>query len=405
MRIAIYHNLLSGGAKRALHEEVIRLSPEHEIDVYTLSSANHQFADLRAYVDNHHIYNFTPLPLMKSPFGRLNQAIRLVDLLRLRRINRKIARDINMKGYDVCYVNPCQYETSPSLLRYLNGLPSVYFCQEPLRRLYEEHPGRPYDESDSAFRRTVDRIDPLIASYHSVLKQTDRSNLLSADEVLVNSQFVQHAVNKIYNRDPVVCYLGIDNEWFTPTQEKKGDFVLSVGSLTPLKGFDFLIEALSLIPEESRPLLVIASNFQNPPEKAYLEELAQSCGVDLVLEGNVDEERLLQLYNQARITVYAAIREPFGLVPVESMACGTPVVAVRDGGVQETVLDGKTGYLVQRDPEEFANAVQHLLSNPDLAEDFGRNGIDHVRQNWTWENAISTLEEQFKKVRIDSHVN
>jgi glycosyltransferase involved in cell wall biosynthesis len=264
---------------------------------------------------------------------------------------------------------------------------------------------RPYDETDSALRKTIDRFDPLIASYHSVLKSTDSKNLQSANQVLVNSQFVQNSVNKIYNRDPVVCYLGIDIDWFKPTQEEKKNFVLSVGSLTPLKGFDFLIEALSKIPQEIRPQLIIASNFQNPPEKHYLEQLARTHKVDLVLEGNVDEDRLLQLYNQARITVYAAIREPFGLVPVESMACGTPVVAVRDGGVQETVLDGQTGYLVQRDPEEFAYAVQHLLSTPDLANEFGKNGIEHVRQNWTWENAISTLEEQFKKANQDTNVH
>lgn len=145
------------------------------------------------------------------------------------------------------------------------------------------------------------------------------------------------------------------------------------------------------MPENTRPVLVIASNFQNPPERGLIQ-FAREKRVELKLEGNISEERLVQLYSQAKITVYASIREPFGLVPVESMSCGTAVVAVRDGGVQETVVDEKTGILVDRDPKQFSVAINRLLSNPSQAEEFGRNGRKNVLQNWTWEKAINTLE-------------
>ena len=197
---------------------------------------------------------------------------------------------------------------------------------------------------------------------------------------------------EIYQVDAQVCYHGIDAEWFRPLPEEKQNFVLSVGSLTPLKGFDFLIEAVSRVPKQIRPQLVIASNFQNPPEKEYLNHLALEKDVELILEGNVSEERLLQLYNQAKIIVYAAIREPFGLVPVEAMACETAVVTVRDGGVQETVLNDQTGFLVERDSLEFSRAIQDLLSNSERRQKFGQKGREEVLQKWTWEKAISSLD-------------
>ncbi len=143
---------------------------------------------------------------------------------------------------------------------------------------------------------------------------------------------------------------------------------------------------------------MIASNFQNPPERDYLLQLAERLDVELILSGNVTEERLRELYNEALVTVYAPIREPFGLVSLESMACGTPVVGVREGGLTETIIPGETGYTVERDPRAFAGAVQALLADPGLARQLGSNGRSHVLENWTWDQAVKTLEGHFEAV-------
>jgi glycosyltransferase involved in cell wall biosynthesis len=179
---------------------------------------------------------------------------------------------------------------------------------------------------------------------------------------------------------------------FQPLDLPKESVLLSVGSLTPLKNFDFLIKALGALPVNRRPALWIASNFQNPPERAFLENLAQQLEVELKLLGNISDAELVRLYNTASITVYAPIREPFGLVPLESMACGTPVVAVAEGGMQETILNGTTGYLVERSVEQFSEAVLTLLENQSMAEEMGAAGRQHVLQHWTWDNAAERLE-------------
>ena len=110
MRIASYHNLPSGGAKRSLYEETKGLVERHTIDVFTLSTANLDFADLRPIVNNHKVYDFEPAGLLESPFGRLNQAIRIINLRRVRSLAQQITADIEAGGYDVLYVNPCQFE-------------------------------------------------------------------------------------------------------------------------------------------------------------------------------------------------------------------------------------------------------------------------------------------------------
>jgi glycosyltransferase involved in cell wall biosynthesis len=393
MKIAVYHNLPSGGAKRALLEFTSRMSGRHHLDVFSLTSADHGFADLRPFVHKYRTFEFRPLPLMQSPFGRINNGARILDLFRLARVNRSVARKIDASGYDVAFVHPCRFENSPSVISELGRIPTVFYCQEPLRVLYEETPPRPYLTRHAARRKHLDRLDPLPGLHRAFLKKRDRSNLLRAGAVLVNSEFSRDNIRNTYGVRPLVSYLGVDIEKFKPRAIGKERILLSVGSMTPLKGFDFLVRATALIPEEKRPPLCIISNFENPPERKYMEDLSTELRVDLRLAGNVDEEGLVGLYNRAIAVVYAPIREPFGLVPIEAMACGTPVVAVREGGVPESVLHEQTGFLTDRDPEVFARAVEGLLDDPTLAEEFGRNAREHVVRHWSWERATATVEK------------
>jgi len=131
MRIALYHNLTSGGAKRTLSEAAKRLAQLYHVEVYSLTSANHRFADLRPHAAGYHVFDFSPFPQFGSPFGRLNQVGRIIDLLRLRIVGRKVAWKIDQGNYDVVLAHPCQLETRPSVLSYLQNVPAVYYCHEP----------------------------------------------------------------------------------------------------------------------------------------------------------------------------------------------------------------------------------------------------------------------------------
>ena len=393
MRIALFFNVPSGGAKRTIYEAIKRLSTRHHIDVFTFTTANHEFADIRPFVQDYHIFEYHPSRLLSSPFGRLNNGLRMLDIRRMNQQSKDVAQKISDGSYDVVYVQPCQITQSPLLLQHLPTTPTVYYLQEPPRAIYETKPIRPYYKNYGAgWRAKIDAIDPLRKNYEKIIQDVDLKNTRRANKVLVNSKYIREVVRNIYQIDASVSYHGVDVEMFRVMDAEKKDMVLSVGSLTPLKGFDFLIQSVSLIDSKTRPSLAIASNFQVHEEKLYLEELAGRLGVELVLLNNISDRDLVNLYNSARVTVYAPIREPFGLVSLESMACGTPVVAVREGGVQEAVIHKQTGIVVDRDPAQFAEAIQSLLADPALAASYGHNGREHVVNQWSWDRAIDQLE-------------
>ncbi len=172
----------------------------------------------------------------------------------------------------------------------------------------------------------------------------------------------------------------------------KDRFVLSVGALNPRKGFDFITRSLAQVAPADRPDLVIASNFSLDAERQYLSALAAQLNVRTTLLERVSDDELVNLYNRASFTVYAPVMEPFGLVPLESMACGTPVIGVREAGVRETVRDRETGLLVDRDEGQFAQAIQELVRDDSLTRDLGERGRQYVTKKWTWDVSVSRLE-------------
>ncbi len=165
----------------------------------------------------------------------------------------------------------------------------------------------------------------------------------------------------------------------------------------PHKGFDFLIRSLGLIEPSLRPRLVIVSNMAIPAWERYLRQLASGLGVQVEIRNQASDDELVALYNQARVFAYTPYLEPFGLAPLEAMACGTPVVAVKEGGVRETVKDGSTGILAERDEMAFAAALGELLSDGRKRSVLGANGIDAVREFWTWEHAGERLRAHLQR--------
>lgn len=396
MNIAVYHNLPSGGGKRALYEMTKRLVERHVVDVYTLSTAEHDFCDLRPLVRKHFVFPFQSLPLSRPPFGRLNQGIRTLDLLRLEAVQRRVATQIDSAGYDVVFVHNCSFSQSPGLLKFVQT-PSVYYCQEPPRKLYEPVADRPY-AAFSRMQRLGNLVDPLPVLYRQSLATLDRKNVQAAQLILVNSAYSRESLYRVYGVNARVCHLGVDSTRFHPMALPKEPFVLSVGALIATKGFDFLIRSLARIAHKARPCLILVSNHTNQWELKYLEELAMQMEVDVKFMRMLSEPELIAAYNRAALTAYAPVMEPFGFVPIESMACATPVVAVCEAGVRESVITDVTGVLTQRNVNEFAAALERVLVQREWAKDLGQNGLHHVRQNWTWNATLVQVETAFQMV-------
>ena len=166
-----------------------------------------------------------------------------------------------------------------------------------------------------------------------------------------------------------------------------------------MKGHDFIIKSLAYIDPGIRPKFVLIANNGDNDWKQYLEELAESLDVDMEILTLIDDDRLVELYNQAQLILYSPHLEPFGLVPLESMACGTPVVAVKEGGVRETVIHNKTGLLTERDEELFSSAVKELLQDENKRYEYSKNSVELVRNYWTLAEAGKRLDWHLKRAK------
>ncbi|MFF9671790.1 glycosyltransferase [Streptomyces eurythermus] len=187
---------------------------------------------------------------------------------------------------------------------------------------------------------------------------------------------------------------GVDPEQFTPVAHTRPPGarkrLLAVGRLVPRKGFDRAIRALAGVPDAE---LLIAGGpeadlLRTEPEAARLYGIAREYGVldRVTLLGGVGRARMPRLMSSADLVLSLPRYEPFGIVPLEAMACATPVVATAVGGQLDTVVDGTTGLLVPADEDhDLGAALRALLADPDRLARYGAAGRARVLAHYTWD--------------------
>jgi len=187
--------------------------------------------------------------------------------------------------------------------------------------------------------------------------------------------------------------LGLDRTCFT---------VLQLGRVVPRKGIDTVIEAIALLRDRhgiDARLLVVGGNLggdpdgklqaggRDRPELARLRALAHRLGIgaDVHFTGQKPRAELRHYYAAADVFVTTPWYEPFGITPVEAMACARPVIGAEVGGIKSTVVDGSTGFLVpSRDPRAVADRLATLQRNPGLARAMGEAGLRRAGLHYTW---------------------
>lgn len=167
-------------------------------------------------------------------------------------------------------------------------------------------------------------------------------------QIIANSQEVRRRIQKFYRRDSVVIYPPIDVPQTLP-KKKKENFCLFVGRLAASKHVDLVVRACTSM---RKKLIVVGSG--KPLE--YLQSIA---GPTVTFTGSVDDATLHDLYNKASMLIYPAEDEDFGMIPVEAMAHGTPVIVHHSGGFLESVIEGKTGVFIRSfEEDELIRAIQ-----------------------------------------------
>jgi D-inositol-3-phosphate glycosyltransferase len=241
--------------------------------------------------------------------------------------------------------------------------------------------------------------------------EAERLIATTADGIVVASSHEKHLLSALYGADERVINVvpcGVNLDLFQPMDKesarrtlglKKGErIILFVGRIEPLKGIDVLIGAAAQLHEdENFRVLIVGGDERAERQLEELRQHAARLGVDhhISFVGAVAHEELPVYYNAADVCVVPSYYESFGLVAIESMACGTPVVASRVGGLTSAISDGETGYLIPwRCPEPFAERLELLLDNDELRASFGRAAREAV-ERFRWANVADALSAMY----------
>ncbi len=264
--------------------------------------------------------------------------------------------------------------------------PSVWYPQEPPRMLYDLYPEL-MRRDDLGFHKKL--LMKLVFPY---LRSVDKR--IRVDSVVANSRYSADYLRRVYGRADEVVYMGVDGVADKPAG-KDGGYILCVNRLMPEKRVDLAIRCLRHLPEDVKLKVVGEGGYEGG-----LRRIADDLGLTDRVEftGVKFGDELDRLYRGSLCTVYTPVREPFGLVPLESLAQGTPVIGCLEGGFTEVLSDGVDSFLVDPTPENIAGRVNKLIEDDVLAYKMGAAGIKTAGQ-YPWSKTAEELLNILRKPR------
>ena len=267
----------------------------------------------------------------------------------------------------------------------------IYYCQEPPRFAYDL-----YDLHKKELRG-IKKI--LFITFVPIIRKVDSYCVKKMDHILVNSEFSKKSIRMAYPKEELnIVYLGVDTHKFTSNKNRtnrKIPYMISVGKLHKRKNFDFQIKALKEIIKKKKVVLRIVGA---GPELENLKKISKDYEVENYVNflGFVNEKELPELYRSSDIFIFSAKNEPFGLVVIEAMASGLPVVVPNEGGPAESCIDNKTGFIYkQNDYKDFSNKVINLLKDQKLKRKFSKNCMSRAKE-FSWNKSYKRLKTFLK---------
>jgi glycosyltransferase involved in cell wall biosynthesis len=197
-----------------------------------------------------------------------------------------------------------------------------------------------------------------------LLKKADKALEKANDVVICNSNFIKAAYEKIYKGEVDLVVHPPCTVLNTELEKQKDNYIITACRISKFKKVDMLIKAFKIISNDlnSCKLLIVGDG----EERRHLERLSNNLRLSdhVSFLGNKTPRELFSLYQKAKVTVICSRDEPFGLVPIESMLCGTPVIAHNSGGPKETILNGITGFLYD-DETELVKLIKKMFEMDD----------------------------------------
>jgi len=358
MKIAFFHELpQKTGSRKSVDAIAEHLGRTNTVDLYYVdkSSSYHKKSPFRKV----HFFKFVPVDWKGGdPFARLYRDT--FELLKLFFLHYKIAKKIRNGKYDFVFIHGSYLTESPFILLFKNNL-KIYYAHAPNYTLiFEKVMGIP----------KKDRIRYVyeITNRH-IRKWLDQLNVGRADLILANSSYTKNKITAFYKKKSMVAYLGVNTSIYKPMKIKKKYDFLFVGSMHPVDGYGLIHQALAKMRKKpSYKILAI--------ENEWID----------------DDTEMANLYNKAKVVLCLAHGEPFGLVAIEAMACGVPVIAVDEAGYRESVINGKTGILIKRTPDDLILALKKLINDRQRHANYSKNSRREAVHNWSWSKVVKRME-------------
>lgn len=306
------------------------------------------------------------------------------------------------KAYDLLHANFWMSGLVAADIKKAIGIPFV-ITFHALGRVRRQHQGKADEFPDERFA-IEDRI------------------VAEADRIIAECPQDEEDLIRLYNADPAnisVVPCGFDPTELWPISKPLARFalglspdermILHLGRIVPRKGIDTVIRGFARLVKHHKVnarLLIVGGEAEEPdpvatPEIGRLQAVAAEEEVSEAVQfiGRRGRDTLKYYYSAADVFVTTPWYEPFGITPVESMACGTPVVGSAVGGIKFTVRDGETGYVVPpNNPTLLADRIAHLYEHPKLLGVFSRQAIRRANDLFTWQKAAQSMAAVYEEV-------
>lgn len=385
MRIAIIHPFFknSTGGERQVLELAIRLQKRgHFVKIFTsVVLENRCFPDLIKKVN-----------IKIIPTKNLLRFSEYTTALRMFKIGKNIP-----KGFDIINIHNFPGEWAGFLAKRRLKTPIVWMCNEPPFWFF-------YPEARGSLKNKILNW-PLYEVF-------DRFAVKSIDKIIVLSHLTASLVKKIYHRSSMVIRSGVDIDYFSKKilnndfrkkfGIKESDFlILQVGSLVHFKHPEDSIKLLSLLNKKYPNIkLVLIGAGKQEPFKKLVKELKLENKV--LFLGLLSDEEIQRAHQSCDVFVFPAENQSWGLVVIEAMASGKPVIVSNKTGVSEVINDGENGFIFEcRDVQQMAEKVELLIKNENLRKKIGENASHYVKENFSWDKYVDEMEKIFKNTIIN----
>ncbi|CAN5508183.1 hypothetical protein BH24ACT26_BH24ACT26_12960 [soil metagenome] len=380
----------------------------------------------------------------------------------------ELAKSLTGLGYEVDVITRRDGELVPETAEWMNGVrivhvpagPPCYVPKEELLGHMDEFTaevlrlleGRSYDLLHANFfmsglvaARVKERLGiPFVVTFHALGRvrrfhqgEADRFPddrfaieervVRQADHVIAECPQEEEDLIRFYDADPArisIVPAGFDPSEFWPIGKALARValglapdervILQLGRMVPRKGVDAVVRGFARLLHDHgvrARLVLVGGESEEPdpeltPELGRLARIARDEGVagSVTFAGRRGRDALRWYYSAADIFVTTPWYEPFGITPVEAMACGTPVIGANVGGIKFTVRDGETGYLVPpKDPVALAERMAHLLSHPSLLAALSEQATRRARDLFTWTDVARSVAAVYEGVLAGKH--